>query len=109
MEETVETATTRDPIPSGAQQGLASIRSLTLSMEQQEGTMASMRRERQRLLFEINRAGATYEIIAAKTGLRPSTVATEIAHYRDANGRASLPKGRRRGISPKSKRQPAAV
>lgn len=90
-------------IPKQAVQGLATARGISLQLEQHDLQMGLLRRERQRLLFEANRAGATYEVIAEATDLRPSTVATEIARYRDANGRAALPRGRRKGISPKSK------
>jgi hypothetical protein len=90
-------------VPSGAVQGLATVRSLTLQLDQHEAQMAQIRSERQRLLFSANRQGATYEVIVAETGLAPSTVATEIAAYRDSHGMANLPRGRRRGISPKSK------
>jgi hypothetical protein len=96
-------------IPKVAVQGLASVRSLSLQIDQYDASVAGLRAERQRLLFHANRAGATYEVIAEETGLRPSTVATEIARYRDDNGLVSLPRGRRRGISPKRKETAAAV
>jgi hypothetical protein len=90
-------------IPKAAVQGLAQARSITIQVEALEAEIATLRAQRARILFHANRAGATYVAIADVTGLRETIVAGEIAKYRDDNGLAALPRGRRRGISPKSK------
>lgn len=89
------------------QQNLATVTSLTASIDAHDRDVAALRLQRQQLLYRINRAGITYERIAELTGIRPSTIATEIGRYREDNGAAPLPRGRRRGISPKRKPIPA--
>lgn len=95
-------------IPEQAIQPLVSARSIYLQLNGIEAQAAILRAEGQRLLFNANRVGATYEVIAEATDLGSSTVATEIARYRDDHGLPALPRGRRRGISPKSKAQAVA-
>lgn len=92
--------TTQDPTQTERQR-IATAKSLGLQLEAKYGEIEKLRAQLQPLLFTMNRNGLTYERMATLTGIRPSTIATEISRHRENTGQHALPRGRRKGISPK--------